>query len=145
MLKQKLQADQLTALKSGEKEKLSVLRYILAQIKNKEIETRQEPTEEEVVAILRKQLKELNESVEAFEKGGRADLVAEYKGQIDILTPYLPEEISDEVLKAEIDALIAANKEQYEKNPKIIIGICMGALKAKANPQRIMAILNALQ
>lgn len=144
MLKQKLQTDQLTALKTGDKETLSVLRYILAQIKNKEIETRTEPTDDEVVAILRKQLKELNESIEAFQKGGRTDLVTEHQKQVEILKPYLPAEISDEVLKAEIDALIEANREQYEKNPKVIIGICMGKLKTKANPQRIMAILNSL-
>lgn len=66
MLKQKLQDDQLQALKSGQKEKLSVVRYILAQIKNKEIEKQSELSDEDVVGVLKKIAKELRESVEAF-------------------------------------------------------------------------------
>lgn len=142
MLKQKLQDDQVIALKSGEKDKLSVLRYILAQIQNKEIEKRADLTDDDVISILKKIEKELKESVESFEKGGRADLVSEYKKQLDILTPYLPQELSDEELTKAIDELIEKNKDFYEKSPKAIIGICMKLLRSKADSSRIMAILN---
>jgi len=142
MLKQKLQDDQLQALKSGQKEKLSVVRYILAQIKNKEIEKQSELSDEDVVGVLKKIAKELRESVEAFEKGGRKDLVDEYKKQLDIVLPYLPQELSDEELEKAINEVLEKNKEQYEKNPKSIIGICMKELRSKADSSRILAILN---
>lgn len=142
MLTQKLQDDQVQALKSGDKDRLSVLRYILAQIQNKKIEKQAELSDDDVIAVLKKAAKELKESVEAFEKGGRKDLVSEYKKQLDILTPYLPKEMSDEELTKAIDELIEKNKELYEKNPKAIIGICMKELRSKADSSRILAILN---
>lgn len=142
MLMQKLQDDQIQALKSHDKDKLSVLRYILAQIQNKKIEKQADLSDNDIITVLQKIAKELRESVEAFEKGGRKDLVSEYKKQLDILMPYLPKELTDEELTKSIDDLITQNKEVFEKNPKAIIGICMKLLRAKADSSRIMAILN---
>ncbi len=142
MLTQKLQDDQVQALKSGDKDRLSVLRYILAQIKNKEIDKQADLSDDDAIGVLKKIAKELKESIMAFEKGGRKDLVSEYKKQLDILTPYLPKEMSDEELTKAIDELIEKNKELYEKNPKAIVGICMKELKSKADSSRILAILN---
>jgi uncharacterized protein YqeY len=144
MIKEKMQADQLTALKSGDKPTLDVLRYILAQLKNKEIEKKGELTDEEVVSLVRKQVKELNESIEAFTKGARTELAAASEEQKRILSAYLPAEISDEELEAEIKKVIEQNQEQYQKDPKTIIGLCMRELKSKAEPSRIMKTLTRL-
>ena len=96
MLRKKLQDDQLTALKNGDKDRLSLLRFIIAQVQNKEIEKKGELTDEETVAVLKKVARELKESIVAFEKGGRSDLVEDNKKQLDIFSSYLPAEISDE-------------------------------------------------
>lgn len=141
MLKDTLQKDQIVALKAGDKVKLSVLRYIVAQIKNKEIEKKAPLTDEEIIAILRKYQKELNESIEAFQKGNRADLIAESKAQYEVAATYLPAQMSDEQLKQEVDKLVQANQAAYQKNPKSIIGICMKELRQKADPARIMKLL----
>lgn len=143
MLIQQLQDDQVQALKSHEKDKLSVLRYILAQIQNKKIEKQVDLSDDDIIAVLQKIAKELRESVDAFEKGGRKDLVSEYKKQLDILIPYLPKELTDEELVKTIDELITQNKEIYDKNPKAIIGICMKLLRSKADSSRIMKILSS--
>lgn len=145
MLQEKLQADQIAALKSSDKEKLEVLRFVIARIKNKEIEKKAPLTDEEVVDILRKQAKELQEAMDAFGKGGRTDLVEQNRKQLAILSVYLPQEISDEELKSEVARLINENKQAMEANPKAIIGICMKELKSRANPARIMAALKAAQ
>lgn len=141
MLKEKLQKDQLSALKSGDKSKLETLRYILAQIKNKEIDKKADLTDEEVVDILRKQSKELQESIDAFKKGNRPDIIEQSEKQKQIVASYLPVELSDETLAQEIKKIIDANKELYNKNPKAIIGICMKELKTKADSSRIMKVL----
>ncbi|MBI5127305.1 GatB/YqeY domain-containing protein [Candidatus Roizmanbacteria bacterium] len=143
MLRQKLQDDSLAALKTGDKEKLSVLRFIIAQIKNKEIDKKTDLNDEETLFVLKKFAKELNESIEAFTKGGRTDLVAENKKQLEIVSVYLPAEITDEELKKEVDKIVTENKQIYDQNPKAIIGICMKLLKSKADPQRIMKVLSA--
>ena len=147
MLRKKLQDESIVCLKSGEKDKLSLLRLILSQIKNREIEKNPpaggELNDEEVIAIIRKMVKELNESITAFEKGNRSDLVSEYKKQLEIVSSYLPAEISDEELRKEIEKIITENKAVFEQNQKQIIGICMSRLKSKVDPSRIMKILSA--
>ncbi|MFA6081230.1 MAG: GatB/YqeY domain-containing protein [Patescibacteria group bacterium] len=148
MLRQKLQDDQLAALKAGEKTKLGVLRFILAQIKNKEIDKNPpaggELTDEETLGVLRKVIKELKESVEAFEKGGRIELAEDNKKQLDIASVYLPKEIDDEELKREIEKVIKDNQAVFDNNQKAIIGICMKQLKSKADPARIMKTLQGI-
>mgnify|MGYP001570347777 FL=1 len=145
MLRQKLQNDQITALKSGEKTKLNVLRFILAQIKNKEIDKNPpaggELNDEETMSVLRKVIKELKESVEAFEKGGRKELAEDSKKQLEFASVYLPIEISDEELGIEIKKVIKENQAVFDNNQKAIIGICMKQLKSKADPGRIMKTL----
>lgn len=144
MLRNKLQTDQITALKNKNQDKVTILRYILAQIKNKEIEKKSELNDEETLTVLRKIVKELNESIDAFRKGKREDLIGEYQKQLDLISVYLPKEISDAELKQEIEKLMTKNKELYEKNPKAIIGICMRELKPKASPNRIMQVIQSL-
>lgn len=141
MLRQKLQDDQLAALKTGAKDKLSVLRFIIAQIQNKEIDKKSELNDEETLSVLKKIAKELKESIDAFIKGNRADLVEANKKQLEIVSQYLPAEITDEELKKEVKKIISDNKAVYEQNKKAIIGICMKFLKSKADPSRIMKVL----
>jgi hypothetical protein len=145
MLKQKLQEDQIIALKSGDHDKLNIIRFIISQIKNKEIEKRSELSDDEVILVLKKIAKELNESISAFEKGNRQDLVEENKKQLTIISQYLPQEISDEELKNEIKRIIQENQDLYQKNPKAIIGICIKQLKSKADSSRIIKILSAYE
>lgn len=138
---ERIQNDQIQALKAGEKETLSVLRYIVAQLKYVQIEKKQDLTDDDVVAVLRKQLKEVKESRDGFEKGGRADLVDEQKKKQEIIAQYLPAEMSDDQLKQEIQAIIDANTETFETKPKAIIGLCMKELKAKVDPSRVTRML----
>ena len=149
MLRQKLQDDQIAALKAGDKIKLGILRFILAQIKNKEIDKNPpaggELTDEETLVVLRKVIKELKESVEAFEKGGRKELADDNKAQLEIASVYLPTEINDEDLKVEIEKVIKENQTVFDNNQKAIIGICMKQLKSKADPGRIMKVLSSYE
>src|SRR3990167_3891937 len=110
MLRQKLQDDQITALKSGDKIKLGILRFILAQIKNKEIDKNPpaggELTNEETLVVLRKVIKE------------RKELADDNKAQLEIVSVYLPTEISDEDLKVEIEKVIKENQTVFDNNQK---------------------------
>ncbi len=141
MLSAKLQEDQLIALRAGDRDRLDVLRYILSQIKNKEIEKKDTLTDEEVLVILKKITRELKDSIESFEKGGRDDLVAGNKKQLEIISAYLPAELSDEELENEVKAVIAQNSDLAKQNSKALIGICVGRLKAKADPSRIVPLV----
>lgn len=140
MLKQKLQADGDAALKAGEKEKLSVIRTILSDIKNKEIDKHADLTDEEIITIFQGQIKKLQESVELFKKGNRMDLVADYESQITIMKAYLPEEISDEELEIELRNLYQHHKDTLP-HPNALIGIAIKELAGKASGSRISAMI----
>ncbi len=141
MITQNIQSDLIKAMKSKDQSRLETLRYILAQIKNKEIDKKTALSDEEVVALLRKQVKEIEESIVAFKKGSREDLVQSESAKKDIVASYLPAEISDDELLKEIRKIIDANLDLYQKSPKNIIGICMKELRQKADPSRIMKAL----
>lgn len=145
MLTDKIQQDQIIALKAHDKKKLSTLRFLLSEIKNEQIDKHKELTDEDVVSVIRKQVKKLEDAAVLFEKGGRSDMVEDNKAQIEILQAYLPTEISDAELQSKIQKIISENQAVYYQNPKAIIGIAMGKLKSEASPSRIMTVLNSFQ
>lgn len=145
MLRAQLQQDQVNALKAGEKVKLDSLRFLMSQVKNKEIEKKSELDDAETLAVIRKNVKELKESLESFQKAERTDLAQLTQEQLNVVTAYLPKELSDEELKKEVQAVIEKNKDAAEINPKRLIGTCVAALKDKAEPSRIIQILQSLQ
>lgn len=145
MLKQKLQEDQISALKSHNKEKLSVVRFLLSRIKNEEIKKGTSLSDEEIISLIRKIKKEIEESISYFKKANRNDLIEENEKQLEIISLYLPEEISDEQLKKEIENIICQNKDLFKKNPNTLIGICIRSLKSKADSSRIIKIIKSLQ
>lgn len=141
MLRQKLQDDQLSALKSGNREVLEILRFVIAKVKNQEIEKKEELNDEETLTVLKKVVRELNESKDAAVKADRKDLIDQNEKQIEILSTYLPQELTDEELEKEIKEVLDKNKELFESNKKAIIGICMKELRSKADGSRIMKLL----
>lgn len=102
-LRERITEDMKAAMRSGEKERLATIRLILAAIKQKEVDGRITLDDAQVLSVIEKMVKQRKESVAQFESGGRADLVAKEKAELDVLAAYLPEPLSD----AEIDQIIA--------------------------------------
>ncbi|PJC31455.1 hypothetical protein CO051_04120 [Candidatus Roizmanbacteria bacterium CG_4_9_14_0_2_um_filter_39_13] len=143
MIKQTLQKEQIEAMKAKDSFRLQTIRYILAQIKNKEIDSQKELEDQEVVDVLRKETKKLQDSIDAFKSANRNDLVEESQSQMDIILTYLPEEISEDELKIKVQEIIDENKELFEKSPNQLIGICVGKLKSIADSSRIARIVQS--
>jgi len=144
MIKQKIQENIIRALKSKDEKTLSVLRYLSSHIQNKEIDKKQDLSDEEIIQLIRQLIKNLKDATVFFQKGGRQDLVSQNKEQIRILSLYLPPELSDKELKKEVKKIIEGNKDLYQQNPKALIGICVKTLKSKADPKRIVGLFNQL-
>jgi uncharacterized protein YqeY len=111
MLREQINNAVKDAMKSGEKLRLSTLRLVNSAIKNADIEARGQGKpplgDPDVLALLQKMIKQRQESVELYEKGGRAELAASERAEIDIITGFLPKQLSEAVTKAAIDAAIA--------------------------------------
>ncbi|MCX6784615.1 MAG: GatB/YqeY domain-containing protein [Candidatus Komeilibacteria bacterium] len=107
MLLEKIQADIVLAMKSKAEARLETLRGVLAQLKNKMIEKRADLTEEEVVQLLRKEVKKRQEAIGLYQQGLRPDLAAKEQAEIATIEEYLPKALSLEELTAKVRAIIA--------------------------------------
>ncbi len=104
-LQSRLQDDMKTALKSGQKDRLGVIRMLLSDVKNIDLNP-QKPTAEEVVAAYGKRLRK---SVEEYEKLGKAEEVAKLRSEIAVVDEYLPKKASPEETAKLVDAFVAEN------------------------------------
>ena len=132
------------AMKAKNKRAVSTLRMVNSTLKNADIEVRGagKPAlgEAEVLAILQKMIKQRQESVELYKKGGRDDLVAQEEAEIAIISGYLPRQISDDEMKSAIDAAVAETGASGMKD----MGKVIGALRGKYAGQIDMAKASAL-
>ena len=138
-LKERINEDMKTAMRSGEKDRLAVIRLLQAAIKQREVDERITLDDAQVTAVLEKMIKQRKESVVAFEKGGRADLVAKENAEIAVLQPYLPAQLSD----AELDALIADAIASTGAASIKDMGKVMGVVKSKAAGKADMGAVGA--
>ena len=119
-LQERLRSDLNSALKSGYKERADFLRFILAQLHNREIEKRShssEPvlglTDEEVIGVLQKEAKKRKEAAEMFKKGGRQDLAEREERELALINEYLPAQMSHQEVEEEISRLLAGGLSDF--------------------------------
>ena len=138
-LKNQIKEDMKSAMKAGEKDRLKVVRLIMAAIKQVEVDTRNERDDAGVLAVLEKMVKQRRDSVEQFEKGGREDLAAIERAEIDVIQAYLPEQLSADEIAALVDEVIAATGAESIRD----MGKVMGQIKAKAAGRADMGAVGA--
>jgi uncharacterized protein len=119
------------AMKGGEKRRISTLRLVNSAVKNADIEARGHGkgplSDEELLSLLQKMIKQRHESIELYEKGGRAELAAQEREEIAIIASYLPQQMSEAEARAAIDAAVAETGAGGMKD----MGKVMAALKAR--------------
>ena len=138
-LKERITEDMKTAMRSGEKDRLAVIRLLQAAIKQREVDERITLDDAQVTSVLEKMIKQRKESIVAFEKGARADLVAKESAEIVVLQPYLPAQLGE----AELDALIAEAIASTGAASIKDMGKVMGIVKAKAAGKADMGAVGA--
>jgi len=138
-LKDTLTNDMKAAMKAGDKDRLKVIRLLLADIKRVEVDSRKELDEAGLLAIIEKAVKQRRDSIEQFEQGGRDDLAASEKAELEVISGYLPEQLSDSELDALIDETIAATGAESIRD----MGTVMGAIKSKAAGKADMGAVGA--
>jgi uncharacterized protein len=131
MLRERFTADMKEAMKAGEKGKLGAIRLIQAALKDKDIEARgagKEPlSDEEILALLQKMVKQRQESITMYEQGGRAELAQQERDEVTVISSYLPQQMDEAETKAAIEAAIAETGAASMKD----MGKVVAALRAK--------------
>ncbi len=139
-LKGQITDDMKSAMKAGDKDRLKVVRLILAAINQIEIDTREELDEAAVLAVLTKMVKQRRDSIEQFVAGEREDLAAIERDEIVVLQHYLPEPLSDEELTVMVDEIIQSSGAEGIRD----MGKVMGQIKAKTSGRADMGAVGAL-
>lgn len=131
MLREDINTALKDAMKGGDKRRVSTLRLVNSALKNADIEARglgKEPlSDDDLLGLLQKMIKQRHESIELYEKGNRADLAAQEREEIAIIAAYLPQQMSDEEAKAAIAGVVAEIGAQGMKD----MGKVMAALKQR--------------
>ncbi|MFA5211511.1 MAG: GatB/YqeY domain-containing protein [Patescibacteria group bacterium] len=130
---QKITIDSQDARKNHDLEKLSVLQLAISDIKNEKINKRKELSDEEVQNVLTKQVKQLNDAIKDFERGGREDLVNKSKKEIEILTVYLPTQMTAEELEQIVKKIITEMKPNGQGDFGRVMGTVMKEVKGRAD------------
>jgi uncharacterized protein YqeY len=127
-LKERITDDMKAAMRSGEKERLGLIRMITAAIKQREVDERITLDDAQVLSVLEKMIKQRKESLVQFQAGNRQDLVDKEAAEITLLQGYLPSQLSDAEIDALIGEAIAATGAASIKD----MGKVMGLIKSKA-------------
>jgi uncharacterized protein len=136
-LADRLQADMNAARKAQDKPLLLVLGTIISDVKNRRIELRREPTDEETVEVLRRGIKRRRESVEMYLTAGRDDLVAKERAELEVLERYLPPQVDESEIRAAVQAAIAGGAS----NMGAVMGKVMAQFKGRVEGGTINAIV----
>ena len=139
-LKAQLTDDMKTAMKAGEKDRLGVIRLVLAAIKQKEVDERIEMTDPLVLAVLEKMVKQRKDSISQYEAAAREDLAAIERYELGIIDAYLPAKLDEAAILAEIDKAITATGAVSAAD----IGKLMGVLKPALAGQADMGLVSKL-
>jgi uncharacterized protein YqeY len=142
-LKATVQREMHEALKAGDKIRLGALRMLSAAITNREKEVRHELSDDEVREVAVREVKRRTESIEAFEKGGRADLVQKETTEREVLSAYAPVPLSDAEVDALIDEAIAATGASGPGEMGKVMGFVMGKAKGKVDGTAVQARVRA--
>ena len=139
-MREKIINDIKEAMKSQDKEKLSVLRMVKGAIQLEEINKKQELDDNDVIGVIAKQIKTRKESIVEFEKGNRNDLIEKTQSEIKILEAYMPEQLSEE----EINKVIAEAIDQVNPQAPSDMGKVMGIVTPKLKGRADMSLVSKL-
>ena len=128
-----------TAMKAREKQRVGALRLVNAEIQRVEIDERRELSDDDVIGVLNRMLKQRNDSLSQFADAGRKDLADQEQFEIDVIGTFMPEPLSE----AEVDALVEATIAAVRAVTMQDMGKVMGKLKAEAQGRADMGILSA--
>jgi uncharacterized protein len=143
-LREQVLEDIKNAMKSREADRLSAIRFLQAAIKNKEIELRPKAiTEEDVIGVIKKMVKQRRDSIVEFDKAGRKDLVDKEKFELGVLETYLPAQMSNEQVAKIVDDVIKATGANSMKQMGTVIKEVMAKTGGQADGKVISDLVKS--
>ena len=142
-LKEQLTNDMKEAMKAHEKDRLAVIRMVRGAIRQQEIDGKKELNDDDVIAVISKEVKMRKDSIEEFTKGGRDDLVTKTQAEIEILLPYLPQQLSEAEIRELVEAAVAKTGATTQKDMGKVMGVLMPQVKGRADGKLVNTIVRS--
>lgn len=140
-IKSKIADDMKTAMKSGDKDRLAAIRNLHAAIRKKEIDERIDLDDSGVIKIITSSVKQRQDSIDQFGKGGRQDLVDKETAELKLLQSYLPAQMSQDELIKLIDAAIAETGAKSPKEMGAVMKILLPKVQGKADGKTVSQLV----
>jgi len=142
-LKVRINDDMKAAMRARETERLGTIRLLLAAIKQREVDDRVELDDAAVTAVVDKMIKQRKDSIAQFEAAGRTDLVDKEKAELDVLSAYMPAQLSDAEVAAEVQAAVAQVGAAGPQDMGKVMGVLKPKLAGKADMTAVSAQVKA--
>jgi uncharacterized protein YqeY len=145
-LNERLNEDLKAAMKAGPagKVRLETIRFLRSAIKNAEIDKHGPLTDDDILGIITKQVKQLKDSIVEFEKGGRQDLVEKAQAEIAVLSEYLPAQMSEDEVRELARQIVAEVGAQGPKDMGKVMGPLVARTKGRADGKMVQQIVKEL-
>jgi uncharacterized protein YqeY len=142
-LKSRLQDDMKSSMKGGNKERLGVIRLMLAAIKQIEVDERIELDNDRIITVLDKMAKQRRESITQFDKAGRDDLTAIEQAELEIILEYLPEALSEAEINDLVEQSIAATGATTIQDMGKLMGMLKPQLQGRADMGKVSQLIKS--
>jgi uncharacterized protein YqeY len=142
-LKDQITDDMKAAMRAKESARLGTIRLLTSAIKQKEVDERIELTDEQILAVIEKMIKQRKDSITQFEAGGRQDLADIEKSELVILSAYMPTALSDAEVQAEVSAAVAAVGAAGPQDMGKVMGVLKPKLAGRADMTAVSAMVKA--
>lgn len=143
-LTEQVRADLTESMKARTAERTSTLRMLQAALKNEQINVMHELSDEEAMGVIRKGIKQRQDSVEQYTKGNRPELAAKEQAEIEILKTYMPPELSDAELESGLREIVSSTGAQSKKDMGKVMKEATARYKGRADGKRIQEIVGRL-
>lgn len=143
-LTEQVRADLTESMKARSAERTSTLRMLQSALKNEQINTGHELSDEEAMTVIRKAVKQRLDSIEQYTKGNRPELAAKEASEMEILKTYLPPELSDEELESGLREIVIATGAQSKKDLGKVMKEASARYKGRVDGKKIQEIVNRI-
>ncbi|HEX8251520.1 MAG TPA: GatB/YqeY domain-containing protein [Thermoanaerobaculia bacterium] len=143
-LADKVRADMTEAMKAQEKERLSTLRMLQSALKNEQINLGHELSDEEAMTVIRKAMKQRQDSIEQFTNAGRTEMAEKERSEMELLKAYLPAELTQEELETSIREIIATTGAQSKKDLGKVMKEATARFKGRVDGKKVQELVARL-
>ena len=142
-LKAQITEDMKTAMRARDTQRLSAIRLVLAAIKQKEIDERMDLTNQDVIGVIEKMIKQRRESISQYEQAARVDLAEVEKFELAVLQAYMPESLSESEVNAAVAAALTESGAQGMRDMGKVMGVLKNKLAGRADMSVVSSVVKA--